>query len=214
MFARGKIFATVEQFVDHYRQRVKARKEKVFEDIRTKGISLKNLNDILYVPETEEWLSTHLLRTFERSIIREIVDYDDPVDEWLGGPDYERAILQFVDMPVDPDPSSPEGQKESHAAVLAWHENCWYLLDTAMDEPLNLTENNDAALDWIMGIEYINLFVLKPRKCPAATHERLLLGWERALGFAEAGKRGGFRRLFSGKRNKVRKSARTSDEVV
>lgn len=155
--------------------------------------------------------------------------YSPVLDHCIGGTTWEdvtakgiESLLEWLDYPymVDRyifcirtkellDDDDGDVLQEFHAGVLTKEGGDWLILDTAEERQILLEPGNDAAMDWLQGIEQMSLYKFVGKKIAnPKLNAAFLREWELIMSGELVISQGGHRHVKKSDRICVRKDAR------
>jgi hypothetical protein len=179
LYFGGALFDTYEKFNQYYSWAKMMKHSFVPEDIAMRGVALQNLhcvavdrvNKVLYTPTN--------YRLLDKNMITEILKYAANIGNELEAYIPGRCIIQYVTLPEIPKDEDIQDTRESHAACLDIIGKDLWLLDCSEDCPINLTEDNDYAKEWLINIDYISVFKVEELQYSPGIIDPLADIWER-----------------------------------
>ena len=214
LWAGGIVFDTAEKFSELYFERINKAKNFALTDVTVKGVSLMNLRNIVYYKPTDMWYSPNLVRTIERLVIKDMLDKDFTLDSLFDTFGGDRYLVQSVDLIEILDKNDPRSKVDQHISIFAKVDGKWYLLDVTMKEPLDFSKYPKKVLDWLFYIDYMNVFVLEPKKLSLTKSRPLVEQWDRIMEGLPARKKGGNYKKGSNPRSQGRKDRRSDIEAM
>ena len=112
----------------------------------------------------------------------------------------DRYIVQCVGLSESPDQESPNSNIDSHVVVFAKVEDEWYILDVGLEEPFNITLDPKGAIDWLVPIDYMNVFTLEIKGLSYKRSTAMIEQWDRIMKGEPARKKGGNNRKLTSTR--------------
>ena len=162
LYVGGPLFMSREHWCNVLSARRKIAKMGCLEDVRLHGVSLRNLNHIIYDSEFECWYSLRHKATIESATF-DLYLYSDGLNilDFLNEVVGESCLIQWVDYPVDLIGGVLLSTRDSHAAVVRKVEDDWYILDSAENEPIHVNEDLEEAASYFCSIDFMHLYCLE-----------------------------------------------------
>jgi len=194
LFSGGNLFDLAEKFSELYAERTKTAKNYALTDVTIEGVSLLNLQWIVYNPNTNMWHSPKLHRVIERIVMHDLLEKAYTLGSLFDLFEGDRFLVQTVDVMEELDSQNPLSHRDSHVVVITKVDNEWYLLCVTLEKPLCFSKEPKKLLVWLNTIDYMNVFKFEGKELSVKKSEPLLKEWNRIMNGEPPGPKGGNQR--------------------
>ncbi len=125
-----------EQWCKLYAARRREAYKDCFEDVRLFGVSVKYLRNLIYDVSSNTWYKLSLAGQLDRNMITTYINEASLTIHDLLEDNLDDSCPRTFDK------TSHLSCRDSHAAVAKKHNGKWYMLDSAEEGPLCITDDD------------------------------------------------------------------------